>query len=258
MASHFSTLGLSVETSDDFLALAEQVADHCTTFDAPGGRYLHWSCPSGAELWLQVGDGDSLDGMNPHFRGESIVRVGLTARIVRFDGNALDGAFEGWAEPSNDDPESGRYPFVFDAPDFRLHDELRVPAQLEVQVAAFAHHVSMFPSPEAYAASQSRKYKFASKSFIPTGSFPTEGRKDQPAEARAMFTGHVRKAELRRNELTGGPFWWALVETLGGVFDVVIDPELVDEAPREDTVLSGSFWLSGRLCRSRPSDSRSG
>ena len=38
-----------------------------------------------------------------------------------------------------------------------------------------------------------------------------------------------------------------LVETLGRTFDVVIDPELLSVRPSAGNVLSGWFWLSGRL-----------
>jgi hypothetical protein len=37
------------------------------------------------------------------------------------------------------------------------------------------------------------------------------------------------------------------VDTLGGTFDVVIDPELLPDRPRAGNVVSGWFWLSGRL-----------
>ena len=65
--------------------------------------------------------------------------------------------------------------------------------------------------------------------------------------ALAVFTGHILAAGDRRNGLTGEVFCWTLVETLGGVFDVVIDSELITETPQVGGVLSGSFWLSGRV-----------
>jgi hypothetical protein len=252
MPSHFSTIGFSARSEDEFLSLTERVIGNCASIDTTEGRYLHWSSRSGAELWLQIDAGNDIVGTNPHFAGESIVRVSLTERITRPDSTVLDGAFHGWADPANDNPESGCYPFVFDAPDFRLHDKLDLPAVIEAQIAAFAHEVSFFASPEAFAASQTHEVKFASQSFIPIGLFSPAGESTEPPESRAFFAGHIRKAEARRNELTGNRFWWALVETLGGVFDVVIDPELIEENPKAGGVLSGAFWLSGRLIRKRP------
>jgi hypothetical protein len=258
--SHFSTIGMPVNSPEEMVALAKRVVDNCASLDCPQGRYLRWSSPSGAELWLQIDAENSLVGMCPHFSGESAVRIGLTDRVIRPDGTALDGAFHGWAEPADDDPESGCYPFVFDAPDFLLHRELQLPAVVKAQIAAFAHEVSLFPSPGAYDASLPPAGPspdnpellvpargFASQSFIPSGLFSPGGQTTDPPQAHAIFTGHILKTETRRNELTGREFYWALVETLGGTFDVIIDPGLVESAPKVGGVLQGAFWLSGRL-----------
>ena len=118
---------------------------------------------------------------------------------------------------------------------------------MKARIAAFAHELSLFPSVEAYETAQTGDIKFASQSFIPSGLFSPAGEKTEPPEAHAIFTGHIRKVEERTNELTNKGFWWALVESLGGVFDVVIDPELVEDTPQVGGVLSGAFWLSGRL-----------
>ncbi len=238
---------MPVNSPEEMVALAKRVAGHCARLKCPQGTYLHWSSPSGVELWLQVDADNSLVGMNPHFSGESAVRVGLNGRVVRSDGTSLDGAFQGWADPTGDDPESGCYPFVFDSPDFQLHQDLRFPAIVKAQVAAFAQEVSFFPSPDAYAASQTGEVKFASESFIPSGLFSPAGERTEPPAARAVFTGRILKTETRENELTGRRFWWALVETYGGTFDVIIDPELLERTPKVGGVLFGGFWLSGRL-----------
>jgi hypothetical protein len=74
-----------------------------------------------------------------------------------------------------------------------------------------------------------------------------------------MFVGHVLAAGERINVLTGHAFYWALVETLGGAYDVMIDPELLPSVPAAGGVLSGSFWLSGRIiarCHTRARNER--
>ncbi len=185
--------------------------------------------------------------MNPHFFGESRVRVQLAARIVRPEGTHLDGAFHAWADPQGDDPDSVSYPFVFDAPDFQCYSALSLPAILEARIAAFAHELVVFRSEEEYMASQTGETKFAVQSFIPSGLFRPDGESIDPPEANAMFTGRILEAEMRTNELMNKPFQWMLVETLGGVFDVVADPEFIEVEPAPGRILMGSFWLSGRL-----------
>ena len=71
-----------------------------------------------------------------------------------------------------------------------------------------------------------------------------------PPESHALIAGHVIEAAERRNAVTGQPFWWALLDTVGGSFDVVIDPELLSNPVHAGNVISGWFWLSGRLQKS--------
>ncbi len=247
MPSHFSTIGFPLNSEADFLALANRLAEKSEMIDVPDGRYLRWSSQTGAEIWLQLDSNDDLIGMVPHFAGPSRVRVGLTAQVTRPDDTALDGAFHGWAHPSDDDPEVGDYPFVFDTPDFRRHTSVPIPSIVTAQIAAFAHEISIFESIDAYDASGSGEPQLASQSFIPSGLFKPGGEATEPPEAYGILTGHIVQAAEKRNELSGEPFYWALVDSLGGTFDVVIDPELMDQALKIGGVLSGSFWLSGCL-----------
>jgi hypothetical protein len=247
MASNFSTIGLPVASGGDLNALASRLGPLAERLAAPGGEYFRWSDPSGAEIWLQVSTNNELIGMNPHYAGRSTVQVGLTARLASAGPSELDGSFHGWADPAGDAPDTGCYPFVFDTPDYRLHEELSLPARKEVQIAAFAHEIAAFETVAAYEASQTGDLKYASQSFIPSGLFTSAGDSTVPPQARAIFTGHVLAADQKINALTGRAFYWALVETLGGAFDVVIDSNLLPGVPAVGGVISGSFWLSGRI-----------
>ena len=118
---------------------------------------------------------------------------------------------------------------------------------METQIAAFVHELAVFRSVAEYLASQTGEMKFAPESFIPSGLFRPGGESIDPPKAQAIFTGRILESEMRMNELTNQPFQWVLVETLGGVFDVVADPEFIEFAPPPGGILLGSFWLSGRL-----------
>lgn len=251
--SQFSAIGFEVSTGEDLASLASHVAERAETIDAPEGQYLKWAPPSGEQLWLQLKrSGDAL-GMNPHFEGKASVRVAVETRVTRATHTALDGTFIGWANPPAGSTTGGDYPFAFDCPDAALHFDLALPAVLDAQVAAFAQQISVFDSPSAYdAAQQAQGLSFPSRSFIPSGLISPDGKPVDPPEPHALFSGHVIEAGERRNSVTGHPFWWALVDTLGGTFDVVIDPALLPSPPRAGNVVSGWFWLSGRLQASRP------
>jgi hypothetical protein len=175
------------------------------------------------------------------------MRVRVTADVKREKQTELDGAWHGWADPGGEMGGDGCYPFVFDSPDFHL-TRLHVPEIVDVQIAAFAHQLNLFETEAAYdAAGDVGKPKFAVESFIPAGLFRPGGEKTEGPEAQAILAGRILETERRINPLSGQPFQWALVKTLGGLVDVVADPELVTKPMTKGGVLSGTFWLSGRI-----------
>ncbi len=211
------------------------------------GRYIRWASPSGAELWLQVHADGALIGVTPYFSGTSAVHIRLTAAITQPDDATLDGAFHCWADPREEDSESGLYPFVFDAPDFHLYPPFTFPCIAQAQIAAFPHEVEVYGSPEEFSERQSDTPAMASQAFIPTGLFSDSGERAETPMAYAILSGHVITSETRRNELGGAQFHWAMIESFGGTYDVVIDPQQIPALPQPGAVISGSFWLSGRL-----------
>ncbi len=175
------------------------------------------------------------------------MRVSITERIPRHEHSILDGAFYGWADPRSEDPESGEFPFVFDLPDYDLHNSLQLPVAANVQIAAFAHHLNGFANEEAYLASQREGRKFAPESFIPSGLFTPDGKVTEPPQAYSIFSGHVLDTAVINNPATNHEFYWAKVRTLGGEIDVVADPQIVKGSIVKDGIVRGTFWLSGRL-----------
>ena len=247
MPSQFSALGFSVASAEDLAALASRVAERADTIDAREGQYLKWAPPSGEQLWLQVKRNGDAMGMNPHFEGKSSVRVAIEARVARQTHTPLDGTFLAWANPP-EEGVGGDYPFAFDCPDAATHEAVELPVTTVAQIAAFAQQLSVYASPAAYdEAAAAQGLPFGSRSFIPSGLISPEGEPVTPPEPHALIAGHVVDAAERRNAITGEPFWWALLETVGGTFDVVIDPSMLSAPVRPGNILSGWFWLSGRL-----------
>lgn len=244
MASHYSSIGVSVDSEDDLEALVEKAAYNAEIFSVGSGEYLRWQDASGAALILQVDRGRNLIGAHPHFFGETGLTARVTGRVHRRDQTAMDGAFHAWASPDHLHDQEGAYPFVFDCPEALRFDRFRLPCVAEVQLAAFAHEVSVFASDEEHAAAQTEEPHFASQSFIPIGLF---GDRDEGPQALALLTGRIRRQSRRVNRLTGSPFCWAEVETYEATIDVVMDPTLLNAEPRSGGVISGTFWLSGQL-----------
>ena len=211
------------------------------------GSYAVWNSNSGASLWLQLDKKNQLVGLTPFFNGNSEVIVGITSQIKRSDDTELEGAIYGWADPSNGKPEDGAYPFVFDYINFGQLPRLKCPTIRKVNIVAFAHEINFSESEEKYYSTQNNKPGFASKSFIPSGTFSLEnGKKDTP-DSEAIFTGHIIESKFLKNEITNVEYYYIKVATLGGAYDIVADKELVNSEIVVGGIVTGSFYLCGKL-----------
>jgi hypothetical protein len=249
--SNLSDIGFPVKNDEDINEMIVSVMKNVQEIPCFQGFYLKFADESGAQIYLQGNKDQELIGFNPHFEGKSRRRVGLTQAIER-DSSELDGGFHAWAEPSEEKIiDSGEYPFVFDVPDFRTIGKIEFPKLCEIQLTAFASNdFKMFESEDTYFASQDSEVRFAAKAFVPSGLFSFGENEEidmKLVRPIGMFTGEIKEFEIKTNLLTNANFYHILVETLGGEVDVVADPKLIAETPQIGGIVSGQFWLSGRL-----------
>lgn len=251
--SNLSDIGFSVKSEQDVNVLITETINYVESIRCAHGFYLRFADASGAEIYLQGNPNQELVGFNPHFDGKSRRLVGLTKAIER-DSSPLDGGFHAWANPRDLDVEtSGEYPFVFDVPDFRTIDGIKFPHVCEIQLTAFASNdFKIFADEKDYDASQTSELKYAAKSFVPVGlcAFGDEEIDWNAVRPVGQFAGEIKSFELKTNELSRENFYWFLVETLGGEVDVVADTKLIAGEPKIGGVVSGQFWLSGRIAES--------
>ena len=252
--SNLSDIGFPVQSEQDVNVLITETIKLVESIKCPQGFYLRFADASGAEIYLQGNNEQELIGFNPHFAGKSRRSVGLTQAIER-DSSQLDGGFHAWANPPSSregDEISGEYPFVFDAPDFRLNEIASFPHVCEVQLTAFASNdFEIFADEKEYDENQKGDVKYAPKSFIPVGLFAHD-KSDESFDWTIVrpigkFAGEIKEFESKTNELSGEKFYWLLVETLGGEVDVVADAKLITDEPKIGGIVSGQFWLSGRI-----------
>jgi hypothetical protein len=252
MANAYSTIGADTSTDEEFTELARRATTEGELVRTARGEYYRMTDSSGAELWAQVDNDNQFVGLAPHFAGTARFRLRLTASIERATDSPLDGAFHAWV-PDDDpgeeeaaDPEGGAFPVIFDIPDGGAHEQLRLPALLDVQLAAFAHECTFHANEDAYLESQAdEELKFAPESFVPAGMFGEES--DEPPSAMALLSATVGDTRELANGWTGQRFRWARASLLGGELDIVADPEIVEGEPVAGGVVDGTFWLSGRL-----------
>lgn len=248
--SNLSDIGFPTPDEQAINEMIMHVLEVAEPVKCERGFYLIYTDESGAEIYLQGNLQQELIGFNPHFRGKSRRQVGLTEAIER-ESSELDGGFYGWARPWDEsDPEFGDYPFVFDVPDFRLAENVNLPQIREIQLTAFASiEFDIFPDEASHRESQPDEIKLSAESFIPSGKFlsDSQGAETDPLRPIALFTGKIKEYELKTNRLSGHSFYWFLVETFGGEVDVVADPKLISAEPTIGGIISGKFWLSGKI-----------
>jgi hypothetical protein len=246
MASHFSSIGLNVTSQQDFSHYFQLTYENGELINTALGKYIKWSIGNGVELWGQLDKNNSAIGLNPHFSGKSTTKVRIEYKVKSNDDTVLDGAFYCWADAS-EEGDDGAYPFVFDSPDMGMYENIATPQIVTAQITGFAHEVTAYENEEAFYNSRESEPKFASESFIPAGLFSPDGDDTTPPEAIAIFTGHVLETNRYTNPQTNIDFVWARVRTLGGEYDVVIDPDILNAEVIVGGIVSGMFWLSGRI-----------
>jgi hypothetical protein len=246
MASHFSSIGMPTKNKDSFLEYIKKSYENGNHIKTEFGTYTKWYIGNGIELWGQFNKKNEAIGLNPHFSGSARMSVRIEKRVVRPDDTVLDGSFYCWSDP-DDNKDSGVYPFVFDVPDMATYNSIKLFQIVTVQLAGFAHEISAYKNDEDYEKSQHQIPKFASESFVPSGLFNTDGNDTLPPQAYSIFTGHILDSKEFTNPFTNCIFYWAKVKTLGGEIDIVIDPEILIGDLIVGGVVSGTYWLTGRI-----------
>jgi hypothetical protein len=249
--SNLSDIGFPTPDEQAVNEMIMHVLEFAVPIKCGRGFYLKFSDASGAEVYLQGNFDQELVGFNPHFAGTSRRKVGLTQKIER-DSSELDGGFHAWANPFETSEEiSGEYPFVFDVPDFRSVEIENFPTVRDIQLTAFASNdFQIFASEQDFFDAQESELKYASKSFVPVGLFSFDENENIDLSVMrpiGKFAGEIKAFDRRTNQLSGQDFYWFLVETLGGETDVVADPKFVTKEPEQGGIVSGQFWLSGKI-----------
>ncbi len=239
MPSHMSSIGFPVDNIQDFTALGNQAIKYGKMVNAfDGASYRLWSPGEGVELWAQVDPKGRPIGLVPHFRGQAEMTLRLERCVKRPKHNPLDGAFEGFAE----------CPIVFDSPDFGAHNSLTLPKDaVVVQIAAFARNLRSFESEAQMRATEGWLREMGTESMIPSGTMTPQGKRVDPPNSETICCGIVSETTEIVNPFTTQKFIWARVRTLGGELDLVADPTIVQGTVKSNSILGGTFYLTGLL-----------
>lgn len=245
MPNHMTAIGFPVKGDAEFGHYAVITQFNGQLIETGVCNYRRMTAGDGVELWLEEDFAGAMAQMNPHFSGATRMRVRIVDRVVIPRGATVNNAFEGWADPDGANEEQlGAYPFVFDSPDFHLYDSMTLPLIEEVQIAAFVEDVSVYRSEEELRAANTGGLEYAVESFVPLNNFVGDG---AMSVAYAKMSGRVIETRIIENQKTPESFCWARLRTFGGEVDMVADPALLERTLEAGDIVSGYFWLSGRI-----------
>ena len=264
--SNLSNIGFNFQTPEDFFSGLDKMIPMVKVIKCAKGEYLEYAETTGVAWYMQFNKRKKFIGFNPHFNGFSKRNICVTNEINK-GFSVLDGTLHAWADPAEKgNPNSGQHPFVFDVPDLQQYMPLSFPLDCQIQLSAFPiEEIGVFDTDEDFYNSQTTKFKFGTKSFVPSGLFAlqttTETDDEQVPDGprpTGMFSGVVKEMATLTNQFSGASFYWMLVETVGGDIDVVSDFDHVQNTPKVGSIIWGDFWLTGRLLNVPPVEHKKG
>lgn len=238
----FSTIGFVVDSFNDIMKFGGEACKNGNRIEILGkGAYYSLKLNCGAELWAQVDVNNQPMGLHPGFAGECKIKVRAKPFLESSRLSVLDGYYYSYLITDDQD-----YPLLFESPNFYqtaiADDEIIA----EAQVTAFAKEVKIFSNVDEM--SKDKIWgSWAIQSFTPSGTFSPKDDPNFEQHPAAIFSGYARKVELKRNEITGNKFYHLVVESLSASYDVVIDPILLSVVPEVGNIVSGQFYISGKI-----------
>ena len=113
------------------------------------------------------------------------------------------------------------------------------------QAACFAMDLSFYPDEKAYHENDPYGEYYSEQSFIPTGMFPVG--EDGELSSMAHVTGYIRSLEKRTNGFTGLAYYSITVDSFGGAYEILADPEFISDDIVTGMVVSADVRISGQL-----------
>jgi len=250
MANDFTSLGIYLNSSKEMIDFLIEASKYSEKIDCEYGFFDKWASKTGAELWTHFTKDGNFRGFSLFYNGESNFPVRITEKIEKETYTNFETLLYAWVNPDEDDPDSGDYPFAFDCVNFPIVGKMEFPCIKNIKLSAFARELTVYLSEDDYYSKQIGEQRFASKSFVPSGALPPDLDTSKQYEIfpEAIFTGIILDYKKHENELSGKEFYWIKTKTFGEiVIDVVADINLVKNELNINGVISGGFYLSGKI-----------
>ncbi len=246
MTIHFDTVGFSVAGYDEFGQLVSAAYDRAASVDAVVDHTSGWTAtyrdPSGALLTIHS-TGHEIVCIQPSFDSDLRIRW-RPLTVVPDESCAFCDVVSAEFLASNDEMI---YPFAMHIESIGANRALIPFAEpAEARLAGLCESGEVWPDENAFYGAQDarmdkggRAVRFGSQMFVPSGMFGSG-----PMTAHALVHGIVVSVEERQNELGGGSFRVARLDTYGGQIDTCWAPGQGDGLV-PGAVAKVSLWLIG-------------
>lgn len=271
MSTRLHALGFPAEWTSKMLAEVETLAaSRSRLVGAARGNYRVWRSQQGAELWFHYPQRNTKESprasaagskppapadarpvaVTPFHRGLSNCKIKVGRYLSLDRVNPLEGSCMAWLPPP---PAGGQEQvIVLELAPYGLQPLRTPPYTTTAQIVCFAHAVWAFKDPITYSRETPSNRRIQAGSFSPVTEADVPEVKlsyRQSPITLGLATGVVRRAIRHMNPETREPYYWLLLETKRGSFDVVANPLQVQGDISEGNVaqVCGSFLarLSG-------------
>lgn len=235
---------------EEYWALAKRASEIGVRNSSPDGSALvRWAVDTGPEIWTHIDRAGEVVGAVPFFSTKTVYRISVTGTGEDPD-EEMEGWIDGWLEPSEDDePYSGAFPLRVSLVNYALarHRLTTFPSVHRIELVALAHEADLYKDEAAYSKAPGEVYRPPVGIFASSAHFAADGESQSFSEATALLTARISSARLLMNAETSESYWWIQVSVGGVTLHTFADRETLGGEPLEGQILSGSFWLLGRL-----------
>lgn len=272
MSIRLHALGFPAQWTPDMLSLVDELAqDRSKLVGSAKGNYRLWRSQQGAELWFhfpqraaRMAEKSSAAGtpqatpasrpiaVTPFHRGLSSCPIRI-ARYLSIDrANPLEGSCMAWLPPSA--PGDREQVIVLELAPYGLQPLRTPPHATTAQIVCFSHALWAHADAAAYDRATPAGRRIQAGTFRPV----VEAEVPEVALSYTsspmtlgLVTGTVRRTIRHLNPVTREPYYWLLLETRRGAFDVVANPTQMSGDASEGSIVQvcGSFVarLAGTL-----------
>lgn len=138
------------------------------------------------------------------------------------------------------------YPLRIMCPTPKLYPYLSKYKKYKCQVACFADQMKVYKNADEFYEDSPYGEKFGVNMLVPSGTFGPDEETGK-INSRIIMSGTVKSFEERTNSFTGRCYDFIRVETYGGEYDILADPEFIPDDISEGDIIFGLFTLYGKI-----------